>query len=124
MTTTTLDNRNNNTLLLLLALVAIAALALLGTLELTQHAAQGRENTALDATTIAYMIDNGVCKPIKTWECPLYNQRKVTCRIKGDLWGGLILGTAVDPPVIVTGYAASESYWTAAAIRDECYLVR
>ena len=125
MATTTLDNRNNNGLwfyLLVFACLAIVFAVTLGALELTQHAEQGRENTTLDAAAIAKMIDDGICKPVEAWECPLYNQRKVICKIKGNLWGGLILGTATNPPVIVTGYPATYAYWQAACLRDECYL--
>lgn len=121
MATTTIDNRNNNGLIILLALAAIAAIAL-GTLELSTHAAQGRENTSLDAATIAKMMDNGTCKPIEAWECPLHDQQKIICKLKGNLWGGIIKSTTVNPPIIITGYPAPYSYWQRAVVRDECYL--
>jgi hypothetical protein len=118
MGTTTLDNRNNNGLLILIAVAIIAAIAL-GMLELSGHAAQGRAG-AMDATEIRSLIVREVCKPVKAYTCPVHNQAKVICKLKGDLWGGLILGTTVEPPIIVTGYLAPYSYWMGTVVRDEC----
>lgn len=118
------NRRSSGLLLLIVAAIAIAALLAipaLGELELTQHAAQGRENTAIDAAYIQTKIDNGGCKKVRTYVCPEHNQIKVICKFSGDLWGGLIVGTASSPPVVITGYLAPLSYWENSAIRDRCY---
>ena len=118
------QQNSNGLLLLILAAIAIAALLAipaLGELELTQHAARGRENTAIDAAYIQAKIDGGGCRKVRTYICPDHNQIKVLCRLDGDLWGGLIIGTASNPPVVITGYLAPLSYWENSAARDRCY---
>lgn len=123
MTAITEQNRGSGKLLLLLLLAGAVAFAIaVGQLELSHHAAQGRQNTSMDAAAIQYKIDNGGCKKVETYVCPSHNQMKVLCQLKGDLWAGLIIGTTVEPPVIVTGYVAPINYWYGTVERDGCYL--
>jgi hypothetical protein len=108
---------------MILLILAIIAAITLGTLELTRHAAEGRVSTTMDAMEIRRQIESGICKPVKAYVCPVHSQAKVICKLKGNLWAGLILGTAVEPPVIISGYPAPYSYWLGTIIRDECFEV-
>lgn len=127
--TTQATSQSNNGRFFLLLLIAVAACAAalysLGVtdLELTTHASQGRVGTSLDASAISSMISAGTCTPVEVYDCPAVNQRKIICSLKkSGLWAGLIIGTAVDPPVIVTGYPAPYKYWMGTVARDGCYL--
>ena len=109
-------------LLVVIAAIALGALFValqLADLPLSNHAVA--EPHALDADTIRFQIQNGMCKPVKTWYCDMLGNKhfKVTCPIKGDLWAGLIVGME-GSPVIVSGYVAPSSYWKNSAIRDGC----
>jgi hypothetical protein len=122
------QNQNNNTRWALLLIIAIAvailfALPALGELELTYHAEQGRENQALDAAAISNIIQKKGCRKLEIYECPMHSQKKVICKLdaRSDLWGGLIIGTRTNPPVIVTGYPAPYSYWMSSVARDGCF---
>lgn len=131
MATTTLDNRGGGgkILLLFMAIVIVLAVAIgsLSTLPMTQHAAQGRAGTTMDAEAIRRMIDKRACKPIEVYVCPPVNQSKMMCYLKpsgdGDeLWAGVIVGIDIPHPII-TGYVAPYfGYWIAANERDGCYL--
>lgn len=122
-TTLTTNQRSNGWLLVLLAIAAIIAFALtVGQLELSHHAALGRDNTSMDAAAIQSQINKGGCKKTEIYICPAHNQIKMLCKLDSELWAGLIIGTASEPPVIVTGYVAPISYWYGTVKRDECYL--
>lgn len=126
-------------LFLILAIILIALLTYttpmlkdilennLSDLPLTQHAAQGRANTTMDADAIRQMIDNRACKPIEFYVCPPMNQSKAICYLKpsntGDeLWAGVIIG--LHPPNnIITGYIAPYfEYWIPSIQRDGCWM--
>ena len=112
----------NRWLLVMIAVILIAMIILalqLADLPLSNHAVN--EPHVLDADTIRFQIQNGICKPVTTWYCAMLGNKhyKVTCPVKGDLWAGLIIGME-NSPVIVTGYVAPSSYWKSTAIRDGC----
>ncbi|HDZ13557.1 MAG TPA: hypothetical protein ENH60_01490 [Pricia sp.] len=93
---------------------------------MTQHAARGRADTAMDADEIRRMIDKRECRPIEFYTCPPVNQSKAICYLKvtsGDeLWAGVIIG--LHPPnKIITGYVAPYfEYWIPSIQRDGCWL--
>ena len=124
MTSISTQNQRNNgglLLLLLFAAVIVALAVAVGQLELTPHAQSGRVETSLDAATISSMIQNNMCKRVESYECPELRQQKVLCKVKGDIWAGLIIGKGTNPPVIVTGYPATYKYWMGTMVRDRCY---
>jgi hypothetical protein len=130
MTTTTLDNRGGGgkILLLFVAIIIVLAVAIgsLSSLPMTQHAAQGRAGTTMDADAIRRMIDDRACKPIEFYICPPVNQSKALCYLKitetDELWAGVIVGLHT-PNNIITGYVAPYfDYWIEANERDGCYL--
>ncbi len=118
--------------LLILAVIAFSAVVYLYTsgtlssLPLTQHAAQGRVGTTMDAAEIRRMIDKRECRPIEFYVCPPVNQSKAICHLKvtsaDELWAGVIIG--LHPPnKIITGYVAPYfEYWIPANARDGCWL--
>ncbi len=118
--------------ILLLAVIAFSAVVYLyasgnlSDLPLTQHAAQGRAGTGMDADEIRRMIDNRECRPIEFYVCPPVNQSKAICHLKvtntDELWAGVIIG--LHPPnKIITGYVAPYfEYWIPANARDGCWL--
>ena len=120
-------------LILIIILVAISLGALdtlglptLSDLPMTQHAAQGRVGTTMDAEAIRQMIDNRACKPIEFYICPSVNQSKAICYLKvsatDELWAGVIVGLHT-PNKIITGYVAPYfEYWVPANARDGCWL--
>ena len=115
--------------LVLLAIIIVFAVAVgsLSSLPMTNHAAQGRAGTTMDAEAIRQMIDKRACKPIEVYVCPPVNQSKLMCFLKfsGDdkLWAGVLVG--INPPNrIITGYIAPYlEYWMPANERDGCYRV-
>jgi len=113
---------------ILLFLLAIAAIVVgtLTSLPMTQHAANGRAGTTMDADAIRRMIDNRACKPIEFYVCPPVNQSKAICYLKvsnaDELWAGVIVGLH-SPNKIITGYVAPYfEYWIPANARDGCWL--
>ena len=137
MSSTSFEQRGNGGFLLVIffaiviLLLALAAPRLVGVLEnlsdlpLTQHAAQGRVSTTMDADAIRKMIDDKACNPIEFYICPPMNQSKVICYLKptdtGDeLWAGVLIG--LQPPnKIITGYIAPYyEYWIPSIQRDGC----
>ena len=152
MSTTTYDSGGSNLFLLLIGLLFLAGLAIvsftlnfekaidsvpdvindeyltsspLSDLPMTQHAAEGRADTTMDADAIRRMIDNGACKPVEFYICPPMNQSKAICYLKptdtGDeLWAGVLIG--LQPPnKIITGYIAPYyEYWIPSIQRDGC----
>lgn len=131
MTTTTLDNKGGGGIILFILLVIVIVFVVtvgsLSSLPMTQHAAQGRTGTNMDAETIRQMIDNRACKPIEVYVCPPVNQSKLMCYLKpsadDELWAGVIVG--INPPHrIITGYVAPYfAYWVPSNARDGCYRV-
>jgi len=130
MATTTLDNKGVGDYFcwILLFLLAIAAIVVgtLTSLPMTQHAANGRAGTTMDADAIRRMIDNRACKPIEFYVCPPVNQSKAICYLKvsnaDELWAGVIVGLH-SPNKIITGYVAPYfEYWIPANARDGCWL--
>ncbi len=134
MTTITEQSSSGGTgkILLILAVIALSSVIYLYTsgalsdLPLTQHAAQGRAGTGMDADEIRRMIDNRECRPIEFYVCPPVNQSKAICHLKvtnaDELWAGVIVG--LHPPnKIITGYVAPYfEYWIPANARDGCWL--
>lgn len=132
MTATTLDNRGGGgwILLFFLAIIIVFAVSIgvgsLSDLPMTQHAAQGRAGTTMDAESIRQMIDNRACKPIEFYVCPPVNQSKAICYLKvsatDELWAGVIIG--LHPPnKIITGFVAPYyEYWIPANTRDGCWM--
>ena len=133
--TVSIEQHNSSGLgkvLLILAVIVFSVIVYLysfgdlSNLPLTQHAAQGRTGTAMDADTIRRMIDNRECRPIEFYTCPPVNQSKAICYLKvtsGDeLWAGVIIG--LHPPnKIITGYVAPYfEYWIPSIQRDGCWL--
>lgn len=121
----TTPNKNGAIILLFLVALLFAVLyfALDTQLDLSQHALEERADTSLNATTILSMIQNKTCRPVETYECPAVEQRKIICNLgQGGIWAGLIIGTSVDPPVVITGYPAPYKYWMGTVARDGCYL--
>ena len=130
MTTATLDNRGSGgkILLLLLAIIIVFAVTVgsLSALPMTQHAAQGRVGTTMDADAIRRMIDDRACRPIEFYVCPPVNQSKALCYLKiaetDELWAGVIVGLHA-PNKVITGYVAPYfEYWVPANVRDGCWL--
>lgn len=131
MTATSLsDSRGSPGIILLFFLAIIIVLAVtigsLSDLPMTQHAAQGRAGTTMDAEAIRRMIDKRACKPIEFYICPPMNQSKAICYLKvthaDELWAGVSIG--LHPPnKIITGYVAPYfEYWIPANARDGCWL--
>ena len=137
MSSTTYERRGGGGFLFILIfgviifLLAFGATQLDGILEnlsdlpMTQHAAEGRAGTTMDADAIRRMIDNGTCKPVEFYICPPMNQSKAICYLKptdtGDeLWAGVLIG--LQPPnKIITGYIAPYyEYWIPSIQRDGC----
>jgi hypothetical protein len=115
-------------LVVLFAAIALAvAVGTLSTLPMTNHAAQGRAGTTMDAEAIRQMIDRRACKPIEVYVCPPVNQSKLMCFLKfsgsDELWAGVLVG--INPPhPIITGYIAPYlEYWMPSNERDGCYRV-
>ena len=136
MTATSLsDSRGGGgkILLLFIAIIIIIAITtgLLSELPMTQHAAQGRAGTTMDADTIRRMIDNRACNPIEFYICPPSLQSKAMCYLKpitnskgvpDELWAGVIVGLNT-PNKVITGYVAPYfEYWVPANARDGCQL--
>ncbi len=133
MTTTAYHNSSNMgpIIIAFLALIVIVVIATwasgsLSSLPMTQHAAQGRAGTTMDADTIRRMIDNRACRPIEFYTCPSVNQSKAICFLKvsatDELWAGVIIGLHA-PNKIITGYVAPYfEYWIPANARDGCWL--
>lgn len=107
-----------------LIMVAIAVGLLLGA-ELTWHAQQPRVGQTWNASSVKEAMQKGICKPILTYSCPRVQQIKIICQIHigVDLWGGIIIGTAIpDHPCQITGFAARWNYWAKSLYQDGCTL--
>lgn len=102
----------------------------LAELPMTQHAAEGRAGTTMDADTIRRMIDDKACRPIEFYMCPPVNQSKAMCYLKAivnseglpdELWAGVIVGLHT-PNKVITGYVAPYfEYWVPSNVRDGCW---
>lgn len=103
----------------LIALATLLAAIMLDQLPLSQHAVE--EQHALDADTIRFQMQTGMCRPLKAYYCdqPGNKHYKVICPLGGAVWAGLIIGVE-GQTMIVTGYPATKAYWDKAIIRDGC----
>ena len=110
-----------------IAIILIAAAMLflafmLDQIPLSQHAVE--EQHALDADTIRFQRQTGMCRPLKAYYCdqPGNKHYKVICPISETVWAGLIIGVE-GQTMIVTGYPGTKAYWDKAIIRDGCVQV-
>jgi hypothetical protein len=107
----------------LVALAILAAIKGIESLDLpfSRHAVTSHEGQ-LRAKEIRDLIDRGKCSPVEAYYCPVpgSDHAKVICQLKGNIWGGLIIGLEGGERVIVTGYPASRSYWLRAIARGGC----
>ena len=115
-------NPGRGWLLVTICLIALATLTLavmLDQLPLSQHAVE--EQHALDADTIRFQMQTGMCRPLKAYYCNQLGNKhyKIICPISETIWAGLIIGVE-GQTMIVTGYPAPKAYWDKAIIRDGC----
>ena len=106
-------------IVLLIVTVISVSVVMLDHLPLSQHAIE--EQHALDADTIRFQMQTGMCKPLKAYYCDQIGNKhyKVICPISETIWAGLIIGVE-GQTMIVTGYPAPKTYWDKAIIRDGC----
>ena len=105
--------------IILIAAAMLFAAVMLDQPPLSQHAVE--EQHALDADTIRFQMQNGMCRPLKAYYCDQIGNKhyKVICPISETIWAGLIIGVE-GQTMIVTGYPAPKTYWDKAIIRDGC----
>src|SRR5271157_968631 len=96
---------------LVLVIITVGALPRLGEIPWTQHA-QNSHTGEWNVTNILPRIEQKGCFPIVIYSCPRRESVIYTCPATpgSNLWIGLIIGTANDQPVVVTGFAA-KAYW-------------
>jgi hypothetical protein len=105
--------------IMLIVLAMLFAATMLDQLPLSQHAVEAQH--ALDADTIRFQMQTGICKPLKAYYCDQLGNKhyKIICPISETIWAGLIVGVE-GQTMIVTGYPATKTYWDKAIIRDSC----
>jgi hypothetical protein len=91
----------------------------IGLLPLSKHAAESHLGK-YSPQNIQSNIDQGLCRNMQVWMCPLQANMRILCD-DGNIYSGLIVGLAnPDKPIVVTGYAARPEYWKGAVKRDGC----
>ena len=129
MATTQIENRGSFKWIILLALAVAGALAL-GTLlkaPFSLHATNSHADQ-YNAIGIRHRIKDNLCEEVLCYHCA-NRTIKLLCRIKPDLWGGLVVGYSgalqiidldSDQFTIITGWAAPWAYWQRVIARDAC----
>ena len=106
--------------IILIALAMLFAATMLDQLPLSQHAVEAQHT--LDADTIRFQMQTGMCKPLKAYYCDQLGNKhyKIICPFNETISLGLIIGVE-GQTMIVTGYPAPNAYWNKAIIRDGCF---